>query len=559
MLKSNRRSAKVPRKRLRAIAERRIELNATTFVAELLKLRPSGATGAYAAKWDYLESEIMSKYCDDTTTPPQDRADAAIQKMLDSEISCRKLNIYGIQDFPNKNSILFRAAQLCSDILGDIHELYTEMGSHWGFTSGATVCRTRPYGDPYYKWSSTWALSVTDSAFPLAKIMIDSTPLWKAAQPKIVSGNTVFTVPKSSDIDRAACKEPGLNQAMQSCVGSYIRKRLKRWNIDLDDQSINRDRARKGSRSGRFCTIDLKSASDSISQRIVAELLPQQWVKLLDTLRSPCGLLPNGKIVHWEKHSTMGNGYTFELESLIFYALTRAAIDISRFNRRNAYYSRAAHVTVYGDDIVCPSHYYHDVTRTLNACGFTVNEKKSYHSGPFRESCGGHFWRGYDIKPFYIRKPIDSLTRIIWLLNSLRRWAADDDGWCDPSVYSLWLSIRRKFCPEEFLGGQNLSSVSEVVSPHSPRFSYNWVYPTKEIDGVKALLRWFQYQNEGRSLDAVRFSFDSRIFCETQKPDGSLAVDNHCIANLRAGQVLRVKRYKPTLVETAMFPQEAVT
>ncbi len=544
---------------LDAISRNTKDLSPTHLKSQILSCQPQGCTGAYAFKWAYLADEILAKYCDDSTDPVI-RRDKAVEKMLASELICKTINEEGFRPFPNDSSILFRASQLIADVLGDITDYIDEISRHHSFTSGATTCRTRRFGDPYFKYDPTRSLDVTRSALPYAKLVIDSTPLWD--QPiRICDGNVVFTVPKDCEIDRAACKEPALNQLLQTSVGNYIRRRLKLFGIDLNDQSRNRALACKGSKTGRFATIDLKSASDTISQRCVFELLPLSWVSLLDDFRSPSGLLPDGKVRVWEKHSTMGNGYTFELESLLFWALTRATIDMTRFSRNKRYYPRATHVSVYGDDIICPSHYFNEVARTLTSVGFTINEKKSFHTGSFRESCGGHFYNGLDVKPFYIRKPIDSPDRVIWLLNALRRWSSDSDGWCDPSVYQLWLQLRRKFVPSEFLGGRNLASTTEVVSPDEPRFSLSWVTPQRKIDGVRAVLRWFQFNPEREHLDSVRIRLSSREerYLDSQSPYSSRPVDWNHITDLGSRARLRVKRYVPSLMEISLFPSESVT
>jgi hypothetical protein len=547
------------------IARMSTQLNPQTIVERLLACQPSGCSGAYAFKWSYLKEEILTKYCDDSLTDPKVRAEKAITKMITSEERCREINIHGFSSFDNDHAILHNAQRLIGEVLGDIATLGERMQNHFAFTSGATVCRTKAKGDPFYKYAPFDELTVTEKALPYAKLLIGSTPLWDA-RIKIVDGNVVFTVPKDSDIDRAACKEPALNQLLQSCVGSYIRKRLKRFGIDLNDQTRNQQMARRGSSTGRFATLDLKSASDSISQRCVFELLPPIWVKLLDDLRSPVGRTPDKKLVRWEKHSTMGNGYTFELESLIFWALTRSTIDVTRFLRHENYMRKnlpATLVSVYGDDIICPSHFYNSVVTTLTSVGFTVNEKKSFHEGPFRESCGGHFFNGYDVKPFYIRKPIDSPDRVIWLLNALRRWATDHDRWCDPSVFPLWLSLRRQFVPPEFLGGKNMESISEVVSPHRPRKSILWVLPSKPIDGRQAVLRWFQYNPTRATLDSIRINYaepsEAERYIDRNDPNANTVVDFNSIVDLGSEEMLRVKRYIPSLENISLFPQEAVS
>jgi hypothetical protein len=151
-----------------------------------------------------------------------------------------------------------------------------------------------------------------------------------------------------------------------------------------------------GSASGDLATIDLKGASDSISLALVEALVPSDVLPHLLSLRSPHGVV-DGERVTYEKISSMGNGFTFELETAIFYCLVRAA---------------SGHAMAYGDDLICHAHSYSFVCDVLAFCGFEVNAKKSFYRGPFRESCGGHYFKGVDVTPPYVRKPLVGPTRI---------------------------------------------------------------------------------------------------------------------------------------------------
>ena len=108
----------------------------------------------------------------------------------------------------------------------------------------------------------------------------------------------------------------------------------------------------------------------------------------------------------------MGNGYTFELETLLFYCLVEAVC------------GKDGRLSVYGDDIICPSNRAAVVTRLLKFCGFSLNEDKSFSEGFFRESCGGHFYRGVDVKPFYIERYPRTLAQVINLHNDIVSWHA---------------------------------------------------------------------------------------------------------------------------------------
>ena len=196
-----------------------------------------------------------------------------------------------------------------------------------------------------------------------------------------VKGNVLFTVPKKTDIDRCACKEPDINMFLQKGVGNHIRSRLRKHAINLNDQSRNRRLAQEGSVAlGQLATIDLSSASDSISIEVVRLLLPNEWFEYLNDIRSHFTEI-DGENHRLEMFSSMGNGFTFELESLIFFVLCRAV----------QYFTGTPGVlSVYGDDIVLPSEIFYDAEFVLRKFGFSVNSDKSFHTGPFRESCGGH-------------------------------------------------------------------------------------------------------------------------------------------------------------------------
>jgi hypothetical protein len=87
----------------------------------------------------------------------------------------------------------------------------------------------------------------------------------------------------------------------------------------------------------------------------------------------------------------MGNGYTFPLETLIFWGLAAACCD------------RDSDATVYGDDIIIPSDRFELLAEILRYAGFILNVGKSFHVGPFRESCGKDYFKGIDVRPFYAK------------------------------------------------------------------------------------------------------------------------------------------------------------
>jgi len=214
--------------------------------------------------------------------------------------------------------------------------------------------------------------------------------------------NTVAFVPKDAKTDRAIAVEPSINAYLQRGAGLILRKSLRRMGVDLvHGQLRNAALAKAGSETGAFATIDLEMASDTMAYKLLDYLLPPDWVSLLKLLRTSHYTLDGKSFHRYEKWSSMGNGYTFELESLIFAALVRASV-----NRGDSW-------AVYGDDLIVPTYAVPDLASLLEFLGFVLNAKKTFFSGPFRESCGKDYFRGVAVRGFFL-KEINPATRYVW-------------------------------------------------------------------------------------------------------------------------------------------------
>jgi hypothetical protein len=227
--------------------------------------------------------------------------------------------------------------------------------------------------------------------------------------PVTIHDGKLCFVPKTSKTHRPIVVEPLLNGIAQKGIGGYMKRRLMKFGCDLSDQSRNRNLALKGSLSNKLATIDLSSASDCISCSVVWELLPFGWADLLSSFRTGT-VTYRGEVIHLEKFSSMGNGYTFELESLIFFSLASAVAQHLSLDH--------SEVSVYGDDIIIPTEGYSLLKTVLDFLGFIVNPSKSFINGPFRESCGADWLNGMDIRPFYLREEVSD--RVLYLFHN---WA----------------------------------------------------------------------------------------------------------------------------------------
>nr|UJQ84895.1 MAG: putative RNA-dependent RNA polymerase [Leviviridae sp.] len=417
---------------------------------------PFSYENASLFRCDYLASQLLSKFSD-FDLPLVDRKKVALDKFLASEISCSLVNAkltfgdWRRKFTPSAVNVFLRAQRKIAKLLGPFS--WDEAESHFGFGPGACVGLPRLKGDAYHKLRVK--PSVTMSNLMPAYCAVMRIPLWAESvfstqsskldltheqmalgSFDVVAGNKVVTVPKNAKTDRTIAIEPLMNVFIQMGIGRCIRHRLLRAGIDLRTQETNQVLALQGSKDGTLATIDLSGASDSISLRLVERLLPEDWVTALKQCRSPRGVLPSGELITYQKVSSMGNGYTFDLETLIFWAFSVACMEVTNTTREP--------VAIYGDDIVINVVSSHLLIQVLSEFGFSTNLEKTFVSGVFRESCGKHYFNGLDVTPFYIRHEIKSDLAKFTLANNLRRWAwKPRSSTCDSafqSVHSLIIS-----------------------------------------------------------------------------------------------------------------------
>lgn len=260
-----------------------------------------------------------------------------------------------------------------------------------------------------------WGISpnCTTAALPVFRLDYDAT-LWGRLRcslglsyTTVCDGNRWTTVPKTCLTDRNISVEPLGNLWCQLGIGAHLKRRLEKHGLKgfspkvpealrlyshpYDPQPRHSQLAKAASLSGEFATVDLSSASDTIALELVRELIPEDWFALLDSTRSPKTFVKTdgrkGRWIRLEKFSSMGNGFTFELQTLLFCVLAEVACNL-----------RAGEsVWVFGDDIIVPSDRATLLKSVFSVLGFTTNPKKTFSTGPFRESCGGEFWRGHDL------------------------------------------------------------------------------------------------------------------------------------------------------------------
>jgi hypothetical protein len=157
-----------------------------------------------------------------------------------------------------------------------------------------------------------------------------------------------------------------------------------------------------GSITDGLSTIDLSSASDSISLRMLKHFLPADFYRQLVKYRSPSVDIKGLGTTELHMVSTMGNGYTFPLQTILFSCIVAACLRFRDITGSNT--GSWNSWGVFGDDIICPRLITSDVLFVLNYMGFKVNSDKTFVEGPFRESCGSDFFLGSDIRGVYVKR-----------------------------------------------------------------------------------------------------------------------------------------------------------
>lgn len=320
-----------------------------------------------------------------------------------------------------------------------------------GFGPGANIGAKT--GDPYGKLAIS-RLTYTDPA--LLKLyehtnsgvptMIEQ-ELFRSSHyaTELVRGSRISFVPKDSRITRTICTEPILNMYFQKGIANVLEARLRQVvGIDLRNQpERNRRLCRLGSVTNEIGTIDLTSASDSLSMRLVAEVFPDHMVRWLERTRCK-QTLHNGVWHELHMVSSMGNAFTFPLQTLFFTALvvgayrslgikprynsriTSFGLDVAHCKVHRLESTRDGNFAVFGDDILVQREAYDLVAKLLEATGFLVNHEKSFNNGDFRESCGHDYYKGRNVRGVYIRKLLDDLDYYS-AYNRLKRWSVRHD------------------------------------------------------------------------------------------------------------------------------------
>lgn len=410
-----------------------------------LKVDPSNYEDSWKFRDDYQATEFLSK--SDFLKLEISKKDAALTKFFEFEELCNRTNsrfkfLHSDPLYRDSNVWLLDATRRkIEEVLGDFSPEEFVEDANWG--PGVTTKLKGSHVSAVNKFHSE--NGITQQLYSFCK------PWFHMAYPHWADhlrvnnnsemfihekGNVIVTVPKNSKTDRVIAVEPGINLWFQKGIGSMIRKRLLRVGVNLNSQERNQQLAYLSSKNDKLATVDFSSASDSISTELVRALLPPQWFTMLDVTRSTVGT-HNKSLIQWQKFSSMGNGFTFELESLIFFAAAYAVRDFLK---------KEGSISVFGDDVILPASCYELFSLFSTFLGFKVNSRKSFSQGYFRESCGSHYFNGIDCKPLFLKERIQNVQQLFKLANGVRLLAHRRNSYygCDSRFRFTWDHLSRR-------------------------------------------------------------------------------------------------------------------
>ena len=203
-------------------------------------------------------------------------------------------------------------------------------------------------------------------------------------------------VPKTFKSLRMIMPNTTIGGLYSAGLGKVLEHRLRRAGYDIRNlQKVHGEMARIGSCDRSLVTADQSLASDNITVDLIERTFPDRWAFALKKGRISRVGLPDGSKIETKTFSTMGIGFTFPLQTLLFLGLLKG-ISLYKFGHSNVT------ISVFGDDLIYDHRLHHLVVEVFPKLGLQLNMDKTFHLGGFRESCGQDYFHGTDVRPFQI-------------------------------------------------------------------------------------------------------------------------------------------------------------
>lgn len=280
-------------------------------------------------------------------------------------------------------------------------------------------------------------------------------------------------------------------------LGKVMELRLAQagYNIGGSDAlpEVHRSLAQESSWSGRNATVDQSLASDNITDDLIRLTFPLRWARAL--LFGRINVLEvEGEPVVTKTMSTMGIGFTFPMQMVLFLGLAHACKSI--WEDSNGSLPQGSVISVFGDDLICPVELKDLIEHVFESLGLVFNTGKTFWRGPFRESCGGDYFRGSDVRPAFLPPggvELSARHYEAWLYKSYnalrRRWDYEQVTQTLHLIEQEILTLRPKGCfvvPLSFSDDAGLKIALDEIStihraPHrNVHGTYTFKYLRKE-------------------------------------------------------------------------------
>ena len=364
---------------------------------------------------------------------------------------------------PEDQKVLLRARALMGMVLSPF--TMVEWAQECKHSTGSSI--GVPFTDTSMERKFIYPISTTANAKPIFDVFLrldqdlgaaveelNHGTVQVAQKYDVVVGSRATTVEKNDSIRRMIAVEPTANMYLQQGLMNMMYRRMAK--VGLDVQSLpNKHKvlALLSSLTHENATIDWSSASDCVSIGLLHWLLPERWWAAVDVVRCDT-MTVKGQDVQLNMFSTMGNAVTFPLETLVFWTIGHAVL-LSEDTTTNTLFPEwedLGMVSVFGDDCIVPTSLAVKYMEAMSRFGFIVNNEKSFfeHEG-FRESCGGDYLHGYDVRPLNIRAPVSTSMSALepWLYIMMNGFYKKYISYFGPLTYvydkELWRTFAQIF------------------------------------------------------------------------------------------------------------------
>jgi len=224
-------------------------------------------------------------------------------------------------------------------------------------------------------------------------------------------------VPKDARGPRLISCEPLEYQWIQQGLGRALtyfveHHPLTKGYVNFTDQTINGDLALYASLTQELDTLDMKDASDRVSLWLVRQLFPKLLLAKLEAARM-IGVEIDGERFVTRKFAPMGSALCFPVESLVFWALAVATLNLDHPGMFRVPFRPPDRVWVFGDDLVVPRGALGLLKPVFEELSLLFNESKCCTGKYFRESCGVDAFRGVVVTPIQLKHAGESPNQLV--------------------------------------------------------------------------------------------------------------------------------------------------